>query len=67
MKIFFAIILASILVACASTGPQEMKKGEQEHKHGRFTQHLADSKLLVTEKGMFSVEMSIPDNRLKLG
>ncbi len=65
MKIFIAIISASLLVACASTGPQEMKKGE--HKHGRFTQHLVDSKLLVTEKGMFSVEMAIPDNRLKVG
>lgn len=67
MKIFIAIMSATLLVACALTVPQEMKKGEQEHKHGRFTQHLADSKLLVTEKGMFSVEMSIPDNRLKVG
>ena len=69
MKIFIAIISASLLVACASTGLQEKPTTEKKHKHesGTFTQHLADSKLLVTEKGLFSVEMEIPDKRLEVG
>jgi len=69
LKTFIAIISASLLVACASTGPQEKLTTEKKHKHesGTFTQHLADSKLLVTEKGLFSVEMEIPDKRLKVG
>jgi plastocyanin len=57
------------LTACASTGQQEVPSSEKKHEHGgrSFTQHLPGTKLLVTEKGLFSVEMDIPDKRLLVG
>ncbi len=68
MKKIIVLILMVFITACASTGNQE-QEGERKHKHGgrEFTQHLPGSNLRVTEKGMFSVEMNIPDKRLKVG
>jgi plastocyanin len=59
-----ALILVLFLAACAAPAKQE---DGHEHDHSKFTKHLADSKLLVTEKGLFSVEMEIPDKRLRVG
>jgi len=36
-------------------------------KSSKHTKHLADSTLLLTEKGLFSVEMAIPENRFLVG
>jgi hypothetical protein len=43
--------------------------GSEDHKHdtGKFTKHLEDSTLKVTEKKLFSVELSIPEKRLIAG
>jgi FtsP/CotA-like multicopper oxidase with cupredoxin domain len=62
------LILIYVLAGCA-VADKKVKTDEvgHGHKHGKFTQHLADSKLIVTEKGLFSVEMDIPDKRLKVG
>ncbi len=35
--------------------------------NGKNHKHMADSKMLITEKGLFSVEMSFPDKGLKVG
>jgi FtsP/CotA-like multicopper oxidase with cupredoxin domain len=70
LKIIIMLFISVLLAACASTGPkQEVTTTEKKHKHesGTFTQHLADSKLLVTDKGLFSVEMEIPAKRLLVG
>jgi plastocyanin len=58
---FFLIQIYSLTVTAV--------RGSEEHEHsqGKFTKHLADSKMLVTEKGLFSVEMSINDKRLLVG
>jgi plastocyanin len=42
---------------------------DQGHSHdeGKVKKYLSDSKLLVSEKGLYSVEMSIPGKRLKVG
>ncbi|UCH45673.1 MAG: multicopper oxidase domain-containing protein [Nitrospiraceae bacterium] len=52
--------------------PTETKKDGHDHKHlsasgKEFTQHHPDSMFQVTEKSLFSVEMTMPDNRLKVG
>jgi FtsP/CotA-like multicopper oxidase with cupredoxin domain len=63
-----SLLLIIFLAGCASTGNKEQTEADDhKHRHGKFTQHLADSKLIVTEKGLFSVEMDIPDKRLKVG
>ncbi len=62
MRGIIVIIVMMILSGCASGGTQPYT-----HDHGKFTKHLADSKMLVTEKGLYSVEMSIPDKRLGVG
>jgi FtsP/CotA-like multicopper oxidase with cupredoxin domain len=68
LRKLISLVLIGFLAGCASTGKEAQTEADgQEHKHGRFTQHLADSKLLVTEKGLFSVEMDIPDKRLMVG
>ncbi len=66
----FAIyILLLVVSACDSTVTPDKKPQEetQVHDHTKFTKHFADSTLLVTDKGLFSVEMEIPDKRLKVG
>ncbi len=58
------ILFLFILFCLANTAGA----GSQGHeKHGKFTKHSADSTLLVTEKGLFSVEMVIPENKLLVG
>ena len=61
------LILMMFLTACSSTGKQEGHTHDNGHEHSKFTKHLAKSVLLVTEKGLFSVEMSIPGERIKVG
>jgi plastocyanin len=58
-KIIITIVIGFI-TACASTD-------DQPHKHDKFTKHLDDSTMFVTEKGLFSVEMDIPDKKLLVG
>lgn len=67
MRRVIALLAVLSLTACAGTEKISEESHDHEHKHGKFTQHLADSKLIVTEKGLFSVEMDIPDKRLKVG
>ncbi len=42
---------------------------DEEHAEhsGKFTKHHKDSKLIITEKGLFSVELVIPEKRLTVG
>ncbi|UCD34033.1 MAG: multicopper oxidase domain-containing protein [Nitrospiraceae bacterium] len=69
MKSIFVIALMTLAASCVSPGLQVKDPGDKVHVHknGAFTQHLADSTLLVTKKGLFSVEMEIPDKRLLVG
>ncbi len=60
---FFAAVV--FLAGCATTKTQSTQ--EPKHKHDKFTKHLADSQLLVTEKGLYSVEMAISGKRLLVG
>lgn len=67
LKTIIALFAALLVAACAGMGKMCEASDNHEHKHGAFTQHLTDSKLLVTEKGLFSVEMDIPGKKLKVG
>ncbi len=69
MRHLILLLLVAFVTSCASTSKQEVSTTETVHKHGdaTFTQHLAGSKLLVTEKGLFSVEMEIPAKKLMVG
>ncbi len=72
-KAVVLLVTAFFITGCASTGIKEGGDGHQdEHQYiekgGRkFTKHLPESQILVTEKGRFSVEMAIPGNRLVVG
>lgn len=61
-----AVVLVMLMAGHAAS---EMKTESHNHDHGgeKFTRHLADSRFKATEKGLFSVEMVIPDNRYKVG
>ncbi len=69
MRKIIIYVLIAFLGACATPGTPEKPTEETLHKHdsGTFTQHLADSKYRVTEKGVFGVEMEIPAKRLMVG
>lgn len=67
LKKIITCALMLFLIACASAGRQGEHADGHEHQHGKFTKHLDDSVLLVAEKGLFSVEMSFPDKKLKVG
>jgi len=67
----YLLLLIICLAGCATTAVEAPKDGH-EHKHvsasgKEFTQHNPESTMGVSEKGLFSVEMTIPDNRLKVG
>jgi FtsP/CotA-like multicopper oxidase with cupredoxin domain len=62
MKTIIVTAVLMFLTVFASAGSQG-----QEHKHGKFTKHLEDSELKVTDQGLFSVELSIPAKRLLVG
>jgi FtsP/CotA-like multicopper oxidase with cupredoxin domain len=62
MKIVVALVIFMILAGYAFSSAQQ-----QEHAHDKFTKHLEDSTLKVTDQGLFSVELSIPEKRLLVG
>ncbi len=64
------VCLASLaLLACdAGVTPKDTARDEtQARDPAGFTKHLVDSVLLVTDRGLFSVEMDIPGKRLAVG
>jgi len=50
---------------CALLWPNLLATAAQQE--GKFTKHYADSRFEVTEHGLFSVELLIPGNALKVG
>lgn len=63
MKTFIVLFMMALLLAVSASGSKE----HHMHSDDPFTKHLDDSILKVTEKGLFSVEMAIPEKRLKPG
>lgn len=61
-----AVIVLSIVIL-ANCAPQMTQSHERTHRHDNFTKHLADSAMLVTDKRLFSVEMSVHDKQLLVG
>lgn len=63
MRFIPVVLLSAIL----SVGGTASGSGEHMHAHEEHTRHLKDSELKVTDKGLFSVELSIPEKRLRAG
>jgi FtsP/CotA-like multicopper oxidase with cupredoxin domain len=63
--ILFSILL---LAGCAATNQMvQQGNGGDDHHKADFAKHFEGSTLLFTEKGLFGVEMVIPDKRLATG
>jgi FtsP/CotA-like multicopper oxidase with cupredoxin domain len=69
LKKIIVCLLTAFLISCTSTGTpmKAANDAEQEHAHDKFTKHMENSTLKVTEKGLFSVEMVIHNDRLLVG
>ena len=69
MRKIIVFILTALLISCASTDTpiKATHEAEDEHAHDKFTKHMESSTLKVTDKGLFSVEMVIKDDRLLVG
>jgi hypothetical protein len=67
MKKIAVLILAIFIVSCASIPQNAGAEEKRSHERGTFTQHYKDSLLLISKKGMYSVEMVIKEHGLKTG
>ncbi len=61
------LFVVLLVASCAGSPRQHADDHGHDHDHGKFTKHLEDSVMLATNKGLFSVEMVIPDKKLKVG
>jgi len=65
-----AIILLLVLFTAGCTVNNQLQQHESAaaaHHQADFAKHFEDSALKFTEKGLFGVEMVIPDERLTIG
>ncbi len=64
------IIAIVVLLLAGCTAGNEMQQPEHaaaDHHQVDFAKHIEGSTLMFTEKGLFGVEMVIPDTKLKTG
>ena len=64
--LFFILIVAGCAANKQTQPPHEDVAGI-DHSHEVFAKHFEGSTLMFTEKGLFGVEMVIPDERLAIG
>ena len=68
MKKTIVCMIAGLLMFCVA-GKTAARAEDTMHMHadGSMSRHTADSHILMTDKGLFSVKMDIPGQRLKVG
>ena len=67
MKKVLLFVMFLILVAgCVTTEEYREEMGRTEHAH-KFTKHYEKSLFLISKQGLYSVEMVVKDERLKVG
>ena len=63
------LVFMLILAGCGANKQMPLHKNDAaaDHAHTDFIKHFEASTLRITEKGFFSVEMVIPDEKLAIG
>ena len=62
------VFLTLLLAGCAANNQMvQQEHAEADHHQADFAKHFEGSTLQFTEKGLFGVEMVIPDKRLAIG
>ncbi len=62
------VLLTLLLTGCAAGNQMvQQEHAAVDHHQAEFAKHFEDSTLQFTEKGMFGVEMVIPDKKLSTG
>jgi hypothetical protein len=67
MRLINFICLFTILLVISCAGTPGKQTDGHDHEHSKFTKHLEDSIMQAGEKGLFNIEMVIPEKKLKTG